>query len=75
MRWILILIFVVEYSFSYGLQRLLSTSDEEKRKKLTLSNTKAMLPFAIISVISNKVFVRDTRVYMNWNETGGASVP
>ena len=34
MRWILILIFVVEYSFSYGLQRLLSTSDEEKRKNL-----------------------------------------
>ena len=39
--------------------------ERRKKYKFTLSNTKATLPFAIISVISNKAFVIDTPVYMN----------
>ena len=60
-------VFVVKYSTSYGLQCVLSNSEKEKTEftKITLRNTKATLPFAIISVISNKAFVIDTRVYMN----------
>ena len=34
--------------------------ERRKKYKVTISNTKATLPFAIISVIS------DTRVYMNY---------
>ena len=48
MRWILILIFVVEYSFSYGLQRLLSTSDEEKRKNLHSATQKRRYPLQLL---------------------------
>ena len=59
--------FVVEYSTSYGLQ-CVCNSNEEKKYKITISNTKAILPFAIITVLSNKAFVIDTRVYINWNE-------
>ena len=63
-------IFVVEYSSSYGLQCVLSNSEKEKTEftKITPRNTKATLPFAIITVLSNKAFVVDTQVYMNWNE-------
>ena len=63
-------IFVVEYFFSYGLQCVLSNSEKEKTEftKITLRNTKATLPFAIITVLSNKVFVVDMQVYVNWNE-------
>ena len=39
--------------------------ERRKKYKITLSNTKATLPFAIISAISNKAFVIDTPVYMN----------
>ena len=60
-------IFVVEYSTSYGFQ-CVCNSNEEKNYKITISNTKATLPFAIITVLSNKAFVIDTRVYINWNE-------
>ena len=63
-------IFVVKYSTSYGLQCVLSNSEKEKTEftKITLRNTKATLPFAIITVLSNKVFVVDMQVYVNWNE-------
>ena len=63
-------IFVVEYLSSYGLQCVLSNSEKEKTEftKITLRKTKATLPFAIITVLSNKVFVVDTQVYMNWDE-------
>ena len=63
-------IFVVEYLSSYGLQCVLSNSEKEKTEftKITLRNTKATLPFAIIIVLSNKAFVADTQVYMNWDE-------
>ena len=40
--------------------------ERRKKYKITLSNTKATLPFAIISVISNKAFVIDTPVYMKY---------
>ena len=61
---------VVKYSNSYGLQCVLSNSEQEKTEftKITLRNTKATLPFAIITVLSNKAFVVDTQVYMNWDE-------
>ena len=62
MQWILMHIFVVEYSTSYGFQ-CVCNSNEEKNYKITISNTKATLPFAII-----KAFVTDTRIYINWNE-------
>ena len=44
-------IFVVEYLSSYGLQCVLSNSEKEKTEftKITLRNTKATLPFAIIT--------------------------
>ena len=63
-------IFVVEYPSSYGLQCVLSNSEKEKTEftKITLRKTKATLPFAIIIVLSNKAFVADTQVYMNWDE-------
>ena len=63
-------IFVVEYLSSYGLQCVLSNSEKEKTEftKITLRKTKATLPFAIITVLSNKAFVVDTQVYMNWDE-------
>ena len=63
-------IFVVEYLSSYGLQCVLSNSEKEKTEftKITLRKTKATLPFAIIIVLSNKAFVADTQVYMNWDE-------
>ena len=63
-------IFVVEYSSSYGLQCVLNNSEKEKTEftKITLRNTKATLPFAIITVLSNKAFVVDSQVYMNWDE-------
>ena len=67
MQWILVHIFVVEYSTSYGFQ-CVCNSNEEKNYKITISNTKATLPFAIVTVRSNKAFVIDTRVYINWNE-------
>ena len=43
-------VFVVKYSTSYGLQCVLSNSEKEKTEftKITLRNTKATLPFAII---------------------------
>ena len=44
------------------------TRTKKKNYKITISNTKATLPFAIITVLSNKAFVTDTRVYINWNE-------
>ena len=63
-------IFVVEYPSSYGLQCVLSNSEKEKTEftKITLRKTKATLPFAIITVLSNKAFVVDTQVYMNWDK-------
>ena len=63
-------IFVVEYLSSYGLQCVLSNSEKEKTEftKITLRKTKATLPFAIITVLSNKAFVVDTQVYMNWDK-------
>ena len=63
-------IFVVEYLSSYSLQCVLSNSEKEKTEftKITLRNTKATLPFAIITVLSNKAFVVDSQVYMNWDE-------
>ena len=63
-------IFVVEYPSSYGLQCVLSNSEKEKTEftKITLRKTKTTLPFAIITVLSNKAFVVDTQGYMNWNE-------
>ena len=63
-------IFVVEYPSSYGLQCVLSNSEKEKTEftKITLRNTKATLPFAIITVLSNEAFVVDTQVYMTWDE-------
>ena len=63
-------VFVVKYSTSYGLQCVLSNSEKEKTEftKITLKNTKAMLPFAIITMLNNKAFIVDTQVYMNWNE-------
>ena len=60
-------IFVVEYSISYSLQ-CVCNSNEEKNYKTTISNTKATFPFAIIIVLSNRAFVIDTRVSINWNE-------
>ena len=44
-------VFVVKYSSSYGLQCVLSNSEKEKTEftKITLRNTKATLPFAIIT--------------------------
>ena len=56
-------IFVVEYLSSYGLQCVLSNSEKEKTEftKITLRKTKATLPFAIITVLSNKAFVVDTQ--------------
>ena len=44
------------------------TRTKKKNCEITISNTKATLPFAIITVLSNKAFVTDTRVYINWNE-------
>ena len=67
MQWILMHIFVVEYSTSYGFQ-CVCNSNEEKNYKITISNTKATLPFAIIIVLSSWAFVIDTRVHINWNE-------
>ena len=63
-------VFVVKYSTSYGLQCVLSNSEKEKTEftKIILRKTKATLPFAIITVLSNKAFVVDTQVYMNWDE-------
>ena len=63
-------VFVAKYSTSYGLQCVLSNSEKEKTEftKITPRNTKATLPFAIITVLGNKAFVVDTQVYMNWNE-------
>ena len=63
-------VFVVKYSTSYGLQCVLSNSEKEKTEftKITLRNTKATLPFAIITMLSNKAVIVDTQVYMNWNE-------
>ena len=63
-------IFVVEYPSSYGLQCVLSNSEKEKTEftKITLRKTKTTLPFAIITVLSNKAFVVDTQVYMNWDK-------
>ena len=63
-------VFVVKYSTSYGLQCVLSNSEKEKTEftKITLRKTKATLPFAIITVLSNKAFVVDTQVYMNWDK-------
>ena len=56
-----------EFSCTLLLQ-CVCNSNEEKNYKITISNTKATLPFAIITVLSNKAFVIDTRVYINWNE-------
>ena len=69
-QWILMYVSVVKYSISYGLQCVLSNSEKEKTEftKITLRNTKATLPFAIITMLSNKAFIVDTQVYMNWNE-------
>ena len=63
-------IFVVEYLSSYGFQCVLSNSEKEKTEftKIALRKTKATLPFAVITVLSNKAFVVDTQVYMNWDE-------
>ena len=44
-------VFVAKYSTSYGLQCVLSNSEKEKTEftKITPRNTKATLPFAIIT--------------------------
>ena len=45
-------------------------TEKEKTEfiKITLRNTTATLPFAIITMLSNKAFIVDTQVYVNWNE-------
>ena len=47
-RWILMHIFIFEYSFSYGLQRVLSNSDEEKRKNLHSATQKRRYPLQLL---------------------------
>ena len=55
-------------SLNIPLAMVYNVSVTRTKKKITISNTKAILPFAIITVLSNKAFVIDTRVYVNWNE-------
>ena len=55
-------------SLNIPLAMVYNVSVTRTKKKITISNRKAILPFAIITVLSNKAFVIDTRVYINWNE-------